>query len=66
MGLRVASLAVNIAAALILVVLCAIGPYSVLLRIFWGLAACGAAVGVAASFVKLRQVVREDGIAKPH
>jgi hypothetical protein len=56
---------VNVAAALILAVLAVIGPYGVLLRIFWGLAACGAAIGAAASFVKLRRAVRDGDIAKP-
>jgi hypothetical protein len=55
---------VNVAATLILTVLAAIGPYGVLLRIFWGLAACGAAAGAAASFVKLREAVRDDGLGR--
>jgi hypothetical protein len=64
-GLQVLSLAVNVAAAAGLAVLAVIGPYGVLVRIFWGFAACGAAVGVVVSFVKLREALRGGEIAEP-
>ena len=54
----------NAAAALILAVLAVSGPYGVL-RILLGFAALSAAVGAAASFVKLRKAVRDGDIAKP-
>jgi hypothetical protein len=50
---------VNVAAALLCAVFAVIGPYGVLFRIFLGFAACGAAIGAAASFVKLREAVRD-------
>jgi hypothetical protein len=50
---------VSVAATLLPAVFAVIGPYGVLFRIFLVLVACGAAIGAAAGFVKLREAVRD-------
>jgi hypothetical protein len=58
-GLRFLAVAVNGAAATLLMLLAlGLGPYGAPWRVFFGLAAVGAALGTATSFVKLRRLLR--------
>jgi hypothetical protein len=45
--------------------LTAIGPYGILPRIFFGLAACSVAVNAAGGFAKLWGAVNDGGTANP-
>jgi hypothetical protein len=63
--MRAFILAVNVAAAVILAALTAIGPYEILPRIFFGLAACSVAVNAARGFAKLWGAVNDGGTANP-
>jgi len=62
---RASALAVKLSATVILVVLAVISPYPALVRVLLVVAACGAAIGVATGFVKLRQAVSGDDLANP-
>lgn len=60
-GLRFLAVAVNGAAATLLMLFAlGLGPYGPAWRVFFGLAAVGAALGTVTSFVKLRRLLRRD------
>jgi hypothetical protein len=58
-------LSVNAAAAVFILGFAVLGPYGVAWRILLVLAACGAAIAAAASFIKLRAAIRDRDIANP-